>query len=483
SNTPAMFKSIAADVQIEFCLAVRDPNGDPTTGINRIYNSQASYNVDLTAGSVDDTTIKNKSYWPSDQYLNIWVCDLAGGILGYAEFPGTMPVTSDGVVIDYTAFGNTNSSRYNLGRTATHEIGHWLNLYHIWGDQSDCSGDDFCADTNPCSGTYYSDHTQGCPMPLQCGFPRMIQNYLDYSDDACMNLFTNDQKSRMQGAMTTSSRRIAIQNSLGCCNTCYVPHANFTTTQQYNVLLGQAITLTDHSTGNINTYTWSFDSGAVPSSSATGAGPQTIYYSTSGDKTVTLTTTGTYGTDSKTIIIHVVTTAPYADFFASKTTGVHVNETLSFFNSSTGSIDSYSWDFGTDAVPSTATGIGPHSVYYTSQGLKTASLTVSSATLGSDTKTKDYYISVVPTTDTTSLYIYPNPAKEVVALSTTFKSPTKVHILIFDRLGKKIFDQENAEMTSYNDIIDVKGWADGLYIIKFIAGDSNVSTWKLLVIK
>jgi PKD repeat protein len=298
-----------------------------------------------------------------------------------------------------------------------------------------------------------------------------------------MNLFTADQKARMQSAMAVSPRRIAIQNSLGCCNTCYVPHANFSASKT-ELKIAETTTFTDHSTGNINTYSWDFGAGASPAT-ATGIGPHVVFYSTTGYKNITLTTTGTYGTDmsSKNSYIHVIASDPDPNFYASKTSGVLINETITFTDQSTGIIDNYSWDFGSDAVPPTATGKGPHVVSYSTNGFKTVSLTTSSVTPAvSNTKTKTNYISVV-STESADLHVYPNPAKDAVALVMSFQDPTKVHVLIFDRLGKKVFDHENEATTIYNEIIDVKQWADGLYIIKVISGDSNVSTWRMLVLK
>ena len=484
SNTPSLYKPVAADIQIEFCLAIRDPNGDPTNGIKRIYDSQVSFDP---YSSADEVYLKSLSYWPSDQYLNIWVCDLANGVLGYAQFPSDIsdnqgPATTDGVVIDYSTFGRnvSTSTKYNLGRTTTHEIGHWLDLYHIWGDVSDCSGNDFCADIPPCSDSYYSSKSN-CTAPVQCSNTRMIQNYMDYSDDACMNMFTADQKARMQSAMVVSPRRMAIQNSLGCCNTCYVPHANFNASKTV-IAITETTTFTDQSTGNINTYSWNFGANASPAT-ATGIGPHVVTYSTTGYKNISLTVMGNYGTDplTKNSYIHVFTSVP--DFYASKTTGVIVNESITFTDQSTGVIDNYSWDFGSNAVPLTATGKGPHVVFYNTIGFKTVSLITSSTSPAeSNTQTKTNYITVL-STDTRDLHVYPNPAKDLVALVMSFQDPTKVHVLIFDRLGKKVFDHENEATTIYNEIIDVKQWADGLYIIKVISGDSNVSTWKMLVLK
>src|SRR5690554_6067175 len=187
-----------ADTKFEFRLADRDPDGNPHTGINRVQSAVASW------GSWNNATLdeqlKALSYWPSENYLNIWVTNLSGGVLGYATFPGSVPPTRDGAVILWSAFGyNSPAVPYNLGRTTTHELGHWVNLYHIWGDVNNCTGTDFCDDTPPCSGQYFSG-VPNCPVPSQCGFNRMIENYMDYSDDGCMNVFTNDQTSRMTAA-------------------------------------------------------------------------------------------------------------------------------------------------------------------------------------------------------------------------------------------------------------------------------------------
>ena len=131
SNTPSAFQSVAADCEIEFCLATTDPNGNSTTGITRTSTSQSSFS---TNDDVKYSSSGGINAWNTSEYLNIWVCDLGGGLLGYATFPGGNS-SNDGVVCDYAYFGNTGTatSPYHLGRTATHEVGHYLNLWHIWG--------------------------------------------------------------------------------------------------------------------------------------------------------------------------------------------------------------------------------------------------------------------------------------------------------------------------------------------------------------
>jgi hypothetical protein len=213
ANTPSVFASVAADVQIEFCLATTDPTGATTTGITRTQTATTAF---LDDDAVKATATGGRDAWNTAKYLNLWVCNLSGGLLGYAQFPGGAANT-DGVVILYSAFGNTGTVQppYNKGRTATHEVGHWLNLYHIWGDDSGaCSGSDLVSDT-PNQG----DSNGGCPTfpNISCSnTPNgdMFMNYMDYTDDNCMNMFTNGQATRMTAIVNGS--RSGLLTSQGC---------------------------------------------------------------------------------------------------------------------------------------------------------------------------------------------------------------------------------------------------------------------------
>lgn len=199
--------SQAADSEIEFCLATVDPNGNATNGIIR---KSTTVNGFGTNNSVKSSSSGGSDPWPASDYLNVWVCNIGGGILGYAQFPGGSAST-DGVVNDYRYFGTvgTATAPFNLGRTMTHEVGHYLNLRHIWGD-GNCNVDDFVSDTPLASGS-----NGGCQIgSSSCNSVDMVQNYMDYSDDACMNLFTQGQKSRMQAALASS--RASLLNSNGC---------------------------------------------------------------------------------------------------------------------------------------------------------------------------------------------------------------------------------------------------------------------------
>ena len=213
STVPAAFAPLAADTRIEFELAKTDPSGNPTTGITRTATS--------VNGFSDDDAVKSASSggadaWPADKYLNIWVCQLAGGLLGYAQFPGG-PAATDGVVILHSAFGTTGTAAapFNLGRTTTHEVGHWLNLRHIWGDDgTGCSGSDFVADTPNQGGPNYG--TPSFPHVSCSNGPNgdMFMNYMDYVDDAAMVMFSSGQVTRMQAAL--DGLRSAIGTAIPC---------------------------------------------------------------------------------------------------------------------------------------------------------------------------------------------------------------------------------------------------------------------------
>lgn len=214
SNTPSEFLSVAADVRIEFVLAKRDPEGLPTTAIVRQPGELSEY------GFSTDRELKTQSYWPAEDYLNLWVTTLSNPLLGYAQFPtSNLPGLdkdqkisrfTDGIVVDYRYFGeNNNAIPFSRGRTATHEIGHFLGLKHIWG--SGCTTDDFCDDTPNKSGS-----TQGCPVAgsiESCESIDMFQNYLDLADDECMNLFTICQGQRMRAILENSPRRKSLLTS------------------------------------------------------------------------------------------------------------------------------------------------------------------------------------------------------------------------------------------------------------------------------
>ncbi|MBC9811505.1 choice-of-anchor D domain-containing protein [Crocinitomicaceae bacterium CZZ-1] len=222
-----------ADTQIEFCLARRRPDGSAFPngehGVNRINRNTAGFSTPPYSMNYTNTTIKPYctviQNWSPSRYMNFWSINLGDGLLGYAQFPttilggmgcGSQSANTDGVVMLYSSIGKSavtgRPGPYNEGRTATHEIGHWLGLRHIWGDSPNCAVDDFCLDTPPSDAANY-----GCLTNHQsCGSLDMVQNYMDYSDDLCMNIFTNDQRMRMRTVLENSPIRASLITSDAC---------------------------------------------------------------------------------------------------------------------------------------------------------------------------------------------------------------------------------------------------------------------------
>jgi hypothetical protein len=208
-NTPVRFRSLAADVQIEFALATADDKGRATNGIIRKATNVTRWIAD---DKIKFSSQGGDDAWDSRYYLNFWIGDL-GTLLGYSSQPGAA-AEKDGVVVSYTTFGTINvSSPYDLGRTATHEVGHWLGLKHIWGE-SYC-GDDLVDDT-PKQGNF----TSGCPNTFRSSCSNgemgdMYMNYMDFTNDACMNLFTTGQKERMLSFFKEGGPRNLLLSSRG----------------------------------------------------------------------------------------------------------------------------------------------------------------------------------------------------------------------------------------------------------------------------
>lgn len=225
-DIPAPFKDFAADSLIEFALAVRDPRDTATTGITRTRTSIAEFPYDpfdSQATANLDALIKHDEFgraaWPSDHYLNFWVCNIEGGLLGYAAFPGA-GASTDGVVVNNTAFGSggTAMAPFDLGRTAVHEVGHWLNLLHIWGDdQHGCSGSDNVSDTPNQAGSNGSGITKNSFPLISCNNgPNgdMFMNYMDYVNDAVMVMFTKGQLARMNDTLNAPRASLGASKGL-----------------------------------------------------------------------------------------------------------------------------------------------------------------------------------------------------------------------------------------------------------------------------
>lgn len=224
---------VGANTEIQFVLAKQDPKGNPTNGIDRVSLCQPSWSdTDI------DAIVKPATIWDSSLYMNMWSINFTDDtLLGYAQFPDATGLggldasggsaNTDGVVSNYNVFGSIAyndgtfllNATYNKGRTMTHEVGHWLGLRHIWGDgdgdedasSPDCLASDFCADTPQAGWEHYSCGTfDTCPSDTGNDMP---ENYMDYTEDACMNIFTQNQKDRIRTIIDNAPRRKSLKTS------------------------------------------------------------------------------------------------------------------------------------------------------------------------------------------------------------------------------------------------------------------------------
>ena len=286
-----------SDTRIEYCMARRRPDGTATTGINRINRNAMGWTAPPYDQAYMDGTIKPATIWNPDRYLNMWVANLGGGLLGYAQFPersslrgmaaatscpATPAASTDGLVMLFSAFGTTDPNAafalgfpYDKGRTTTHEIGHWVGLRHIWGD-GNCSVDDFCQDTPTATAANY-----GCPTVNSCTDPApdrpdMVQNYMDYTDDACMNIFTHDQTVRMRTVMLNSPRRRTLLTSNACVPPSINDAAAVSLTHPVgdycNATITPVVTIRNNGGNNLTSVTvrWQVNGGTVNSFAWTG---------------------------------------------------------------------------------------------------------------------------------------------------------------------------------------------------------------------
>lgn len=322
ANTRALFKPVAADVEIEFQLAKLDPNGNCTDGITRTFSS-------LTNNASNN--VKPLVHWDNNKYLNIWVvasinsASTPGTILGYAGFPvvGNQPYTTDGIVIRNDQMGSIGTASAG-GRTLVHEAGHYLNLYHPF--QGGCFGGDQCNDTPPVaqsnSGCNFNANSCSNDVP---NLVDQVENYMDYSDDECTNMFTSCQRGRMRatltsnqlrGSLVSSNNALATGISTGMSLPC-APMPDFKANERV-ICEGESVAFQDMTyMGNPTSMQWTF-SGGNPATS-TSQNP-IVTYNQKGNYQVELVTTNASGTAVKTsrgyISVRSQTNTPYVNTFS-----------------------------------------------------------------------------------------------------------------------------------------------------------------------
>lgn len=488
-NTPAIYKSIAANTKIKFCLANTDPNGKATTGINRVYNSKAYYLFS------DENYLKSLSYWPSNQYLNIWVCDLRGNsptqaLLGYAQAPGG-PILglaptdgaaeTDGVVIYYKVFGNTGDLLFpfNLGRTTSHEVGHWLGLSHIWGNfnSGDCSLTDYCNDTPTCSDEYNSKFTGGCSSFIQCTKRRMIENYMDYSDDGCLNLFTLDQKVRMWEVLTKSASRSQLFNSIGCCTINYIA-----STPNYKTFEDQDLNSDNWTVFNANassTYTKGFEvatygsssnySTVVVNDSIYNASNPNYYYQYTSPFTKIQTTNTTF-LSFDIAYTKANTSAPLDSIVIEVNAGCNPQwQTLLTLNSDQNLVTSNAYRYPFYPNTNEWKTLNVSLEKYKGQTIQIRFTVYSKGG-------NNFYLDNIfftPQSNELTAVLYPNPVESDLNIRTTFNQQKTIHIKIYNAIGQFIY-QSSHYGNNYLEIkLPVDNLASALYFVSISDGETQ----------
>ena len=381
--------NLKANTELQFCLATIDPNGNPTTGIER-----RDYN-----GPPWGTNQGVKSYaqggldaWDPNRYLNFWVADLGNGLCGYALYPVAPLSNLFGLVNHWQFTGLTGAvPPYHLGGTATHEIGHCFNLKHIWGDSPGCSPDDDCNDTPLQDSENYGTPT--APLTDQCS-PNppgvMFMNFMDYVDDVAYANFTPDQKTRIQACFAPGGPLYQLGQSTACGNVTQLS-ANFVG-NPVSVPVGGTVNFTDLSTGNPTSWQWTF-TGGTPATS-TQQNPTGIQYNTVGTYSVKLKVSNANSSDSITKVNYIEVYDPNAvnaDFVGNPTT-VLAGGTVQFTDLSTNNPTSWSWTFP-GGTPATSTIKNPI-VTYNTPGTYNVTLTASNGNT-TDTEIKTNYITVL----------------------------------------------------------------------------------------
>jgi PKD repeat protein len=318
SSTRPIFQSVAADVEVEFALAKKDPNGNCSDGINRIQSNLA---IDAS------DNVKSLSMWPRDMYMNIWTVrnidvntGTPGTVLGYAYRPTpNQSGVRDGIVIRHDHMGTIGTGfGISKGRTLTHEVGHYLGLQHPFTGGCAINGDGV-ADTPPVAQASF-----GCPLGANtCStdnpdLPDMIENYMDYADDNCTNLFTQGQTNIMRAVLTTANLRANLKSSANLTNTGITnpPACQPTALFESDVTVvcpGDMVSFTDQTeNGDPDNYVWTF-AGGTPSTS-TQPNP-TITYNVAGVYDVTLTVSNAAGSDTKTVSRQIVVKDDNPNFY------------------------------------------------------------------------------------------------------------------------------------------------------------------------
>ena len=518
AGTPAIFSGLKSATNLRFCLAARTPGGATTTGIERRNTTTTSFS---TNDNIKHTSTGGLDAWDRNSYLNIWTGNLSGGVLGYAQFPGGAAAT-DGVVFKYSTIGSVahpgTEPAYNLGRTATHEIGHWAGLYHIWGDDgTSCSGSDGIADT-----PNQADENYGCPSypTSSCSNTSdMYMNYMDYTNDACMFMFSAGQAAVSNALFVSGGSRFSLASSQGCVpvtgGSCGTPVSLST-----SGVTTSAATLSWAAVSGATSYnvqykvssasTWTTTTSTTPTKSLTGLTANTTY---NFQVQAVCTTTGAYSsvasfttlssgggctdiyesnntsTTAKPItnngsITGLISTTSDIDWFsftnsssASKIKITLTNLPFDYdvkFYSPSGSLITTAQNGGTtsETIIYNTTTVGTYKikVYPYSSSSATSCYTLTVLTSGTNFRTMQSGTVEINPVETT-LNLYPNPTSNKLNVEYNSLSSENITINVYDLLGRKIYSEMNTANEGPNTYYeDFNNLDNGMYILEISNG-------------
>ena len=520
SLIPAAFLGVAADAEIQFCLAQRTPTGAATTGINRLNMGSASW-----AQTQIESTLKPQTIWDRNKYLNVWSVVFGGssaGLLGYAQFPGGAANT-DGVICLYSSFGSTSTpnpggGQYGKGRTLTHEVGHWLNLRHIWGD-ANC-GNDQVSDTPTQQTSNY-----GCPTypKVTCSNgPNgdMFMNYMDYTDDACMYMFSTGQKTRMQALFASGGSRVSLATSDGCTapsgggGTCGSPSALASSSVtasgatvswaaasgavsysvQYKTSAATSWTTLSTTSTSLSltglsastTYNWQVSAVCSSTSSAYVAGANFTTSASGGGGTCTDTYESNNSKNTaKTMAVNtdltaLISSSTDVDWYKFTTTSaatrVKINLSnlpadydVKLFRNNSNTAVGISQNGGTTAEQIIYNSTSSATYYvnvYGYQGVNSTSCYTFRASTSNTNFVKDMGLEAVGN-EISEISLFPNPSNDKVNVNFLSTAENNVTIRIFDITGRQLVQQTHSVAEGINNLgVDVSNLQTGYYLVQ-----------------
>lgn len=533
-NTPGYnTNTVGADIQIQFALAKQDPNGNPTNGIHRVNLCQASWSEAAIENTVKPTTI-----WDATLYMNMWSVRFSNTqLLGYAQFPNTNlsglvgqggASNTDGVVCNYATFGSSDfndgtfltSAPYDKGRTMTHEVGHYLGLLHTF--QGGCSNNagDYCLDT-PASASA----TSGCPsVRNSCttlSGNDMVENYMDYSNDSCMNIFTIDQKARIATVMANSVNRNTLATSTkdqpitlfandaeviveGVCGGADSSSCGATASGQKITIYNRGNTaLTSASIsysvngGSASVYNWTgnlatnkFATVTIPVTSTTSGTLNAVVTTANGvadQRASNNTSSGNYyvATTPTNYTFNSLTFNLIGDRYGNETTWnlknsagttlysggpysqIATNTTQTLVNNQTWNLasnDCYTFTIN-DSQADGITGVYGNGSYTIKNA--TGTITVASGGTFSASEKKSFSINLTTANDTfaalNNIYVYPNPSKDVINISLPNEIDSIDNFTIYNTIGQKVYQQKVASTADLT--VSTASFSKGIYLI------------------